>query len=193
MYYNDIIIYLLYHYHINLSFNFGLHRRVFFLFTKYKMSSVFSVVKQISPDDQYIGVPNLSQLASQACEFVPASSNLNYPPGYVMAASAALRAAIQTVTVGYSQQVPVLRDMGKTIFAPTVTSSLVPTGNFASFRQVQLLLPQPIKYPQGFIGGVGGNAFGVVGGNPDLYTAYLTFYIPTVVGGVFSEPVNGTF
>jgi hypothetical protein len=85
----------------------------------------------------------------------------------------------------------VVRDMGKTIFAPFGSA----TGNMGYFREYQLLNVSAIDATQGFLGGVGGNNFGVVG--PANATApgtstFATFYLPVVAAGVGS-PSNLTF
>jgi hypothetical protein len=83
-----------------------------------------------------------------------------------------------------------LRDMGKTITAPFVaTLGASTTGApIGYFREYQLLVVTPITAAQGFIGGVSGNTFGVVG--PSVSTAgsstYATFYLPVSIGGVGS-------
>jgi hypothetical protein len=162
------------------------------------MSSVTRFLRQIPTGMQYYAAPALATLAGAACEFVPTAANYvgNYPPGYVAPASAALQAAIQTITVGLpAGSLPIIRDMGKTVFAETASSvanAQVGTGLGVkgSFRQVQLLLPQPITNTQGFIGGVNGNVGGVYGGSPDAYSPYLTFYLPETVCGILASPAT---
>jgi hypothetical protein len=81
--------------------------------------------------------------------------------------------------------------MGKTIFCPfvqTVNASLAaaPSG---FFREYQLLMVNPIGAAQGFIGGVAGSNFGVVGPAPATLpgsSTYATFYLPSMVAGVGS-------
>uniref|UniRef100_A0A6C0KVK8 Uncharacterized protein n=1 Tax=viral metagenome TaxID=1070528 RepID=A0A6C0KVK8_9ZZZZ len=161
------------------------------------MSSVTRFLKQVSPSEQYIAAPALATLAGQACEFVPSSANVvgNYPPGYIIAAEASTQAAIQAITAGRSQTLCVLRDMGKVVYAPLASSLAnaqagVSSGTSGYFRQVQLLLPQPIVSSQGFIGGVNGNLFGNQGGAAAVYDAYMTFYLPVVIGGVLASPAS---
>lgn len=161
------------------------------------MSSVTRFLKQVSPSEQYIAAPALATLAGQACEFVPSSANVvgNYPPGFMIAAQASTQAAIQSITSGRSQVVCVLRDMGKVVYAPLAANLAAAQAGTASgtsgyFRQVQLLLPQPITNTQGFIGGASGNLFGVQGGAGSVYAAYLTFYLPVVIGGVLASPAS---
>ena len=170
------------------------------------MSSVTRFIRQVPVSTTYysalgvIGTPG-----AVVFEFVPSSSNYvgNYPAGYnnptggyVAPASAALQAAIlQAVNAvpGNAGQGLLLRDMGKTIFGPITASTATPATAVSSwgyFRQVQLIFPQAITQGPGFMGGVSGNTFGVLGaaGTPDPYTNYLTFYIPVTVAGVNGAP-----
>lgn len=161
------------------------------------MSSVTRFLRQIPTGQSVylqgtvVNVNDLAAIANAAVEFIPTSGNYvgNYPPGVVVAASAALKAAIQTADAGLAQSTPVIRDLGKTIFAPVYNGTPAATGtasgNSGFFRQVQLLIPQAIG-SQGFIGGAQGSVFGVVGGSPDAYSSYLTFYLPTAVAGVLA-------
>jgi hypothetical protein len=149
------------------------------------MSSVTRFLRQIPTGLQYANAPDTSAVF----EFVPTAGNYvgNYPPGYMQTASAALAAA-----VNYYKNLPgsLVRDMGKTIFAPIGSA----TGATAAyFRQFQLLVTGPINTTQGFIGGPAGSTFGVVGApaTPDAYTNYMTFYVPVVVGGVGNAGFNG--
>jgi hypothetical protein len=164
------------------------------------MTSVTRFLKQIGPSNQFVPVSNLTTLSLFAWEFVPTQGQVGYvgdhASGYFIQASDALQAAIkniQSLAQNPLAVLPVLRDMGKTNFAQVqIGGVLQPTA--AAFRQVQLLLPQPISYPPGFIGGVNGNTFGMVGGSPDLYTPYMSFWIPiTLTGGVFGSPIAGVF
>jgi hypothetical protein len=162
------------------------------------MSSVTRFLKQVSPSEQFIAAPAaLATLAGQACEFIPSSANVvgNYPPGYIIAAEASTQAAIQAITSGRAQTLCVLRDMGKVVFAPLASSLAnaqagVSSGTSGYFRQVQLLLPQPISNSQGFIGGANGHLFGNQGGAAAVYDPYMTFYLPVVVGGVLASPAS---
>jgi uncharacterized repeat protein (TIGR02543 family) len=157
------------------------------------MSSILRYPKQIGPSDQYIAISNLQTLAAKACEFI--STNPAYvgnSKGFIIPATPQLFGAIENFNSD-SALVPVLRDMGKQVFAPMATSL---SNGFAGqvtgsgyFEEVQLLLPKPIVYPPGFIGGPSGNAFGVVGSSPDLYTPYLTFYLPKTLGGTLGIPI----
>ena len=162
------------------------------------MSSVTRFLRQIPTGQSLyiqgatVGLNDLTAIADAAVEFVPDAGNYvgNYPPGVVVAASAAVKAVIVAAATGLTQSTPVLRDMGKTIFAPiytgTPSNTVGPSGNAGYFRQVQLLIPQAINTNQGFIGGTNGSVFGVYGGSTDAYTPYLTFYLPTTVAGVLA-------
>jgi hypothetical protein len=113
----------------------------------------------------------------------------------MIAAQASTQQAIQAITTGRTQTLCVLRDMGKVVYAPLASSLAnaqagTASGTSGYFRQVQLLLPQPITNTQGFIGGASGNLFGVQGGAGSVYAAYLTFYLPVVVGGILASPAS---
>ena len=164
------------------------------------MSSVTRFLRQIPVGQSVYGGNNYAQIAAAALEFVPSGSNYvgNYPPGVVIR-STALTAAVGAAIAGYNGNIPVIRDLGKTIFCPTnnaTSAAGVATGttstNNGYFRQVQLLQPQVINSSQGFIGGTNGSVFGVVGGTPDTYTPYLTFYVPTTVAGVLLASTSAT-
>ena len=171
------------------------------------MSSVTRFLRQIPTglavfNQGGTAASDLTAIANAACEFIPTGSNYvgNYPPGYVIKATAAVQAAILLANSGYTQTFPIVRDMGKTIFAQisnstTATPAAAAAGatvNYGYFRQIQVLVPQPINSNQGFIGGPNGNVFGVVGGSPDSYSQYLTVYVPTSVAGVFAtQTANG--
>ena len=173
------------------------------------MSSVTRFLRQIPTGQQLYaqggtsGAADLATIANAACEFIPTAANYvgNYPPGYVIKASAAVVAAINDAANGYTQTFPIVRDMGKTIFAEisnatTATPTAAATGasgNFGYFRQIQVLVPQPISANQGFIGGPSGSVFGVVGGSPDTYSQYLTVYVPTSVAGVYATTAANGF
>jgi hypothetical protein len=154
------------------------------------MSSVTRFLKQVNPAASLLSIGNLvSSSSTVVYEFVPSSGNVvgNYPPGYVITASAALQAVLATVAATPASQC-VVRDMGKTILAPI--GSL--TGALGRFRQVQVLLPSTVSATQGFIGGIGGNTFGVLGAasHPDAYSNYMTLYIATPVAGVLGGPLS---
>lgn len=170
------------------------------------MSSVQSFLKQINPSQRYSYVAGtaLATLAAQAFEFVPVSSNYvgNYPPGGMVLATAAgtngslsaglYNAILNAVTTspGGAQNLFVLRDMGKTVFAPVTNETDVASGSlgnsYGHFRQVQLLAPQAVTANQ--IGGSGASTFGVFGSSP-AYCVYLTFYLQNCVVGDFGSPL----
>lgn len=159
------------------------------------MSSVTRFIRQIPQATTYynaatvVGAPT-----TYVYEFVPSGSNYvgNYPKPYpdasggtMQTASPALVASINQVANAAGGAVNlVLRDMGKTIFAPIASGSTT----WAYFRQVQLLDPVSgiNSASQGFIGGTNGTTFGVLGdqSTPDAYTNFLTFYIPVNIGGI---------
>ena len=156
------------------------------------MSSVTRFIRQVPTSNPVYTAVDLAAIAASALEFVPTSSNYvgNYPPGYVIPAPAATVQAITFASAGYTQTRPLVRDMGKTIFAQTATNLTnaqagTGTGSWGYFRQVQVLVPQAITTTQNFIGGTSGSTFGVVGGSPDAYSSYLTVYLPTSVAGVY--------
>jgi hypothetical protein len=154
------------------------------------MSSVTRFIRQIPLATTYYNVSAAVLAGTGVYEFVPTAANYvgNYPPGYMQTASAALQAAL--ATAGTSSDL-VLRDMGKTLFAPVGSLS----GNAGYFRQVQLLKPSAITAAQGFIGGTAGNRFGVLGdaNTPDAYTDFMTFYIAVPVSGVLGGTLSGLF
>jgi hypothetical protein len=182
------------------------------------MSSVTRFLRQIPLSTTYYSADGVVQnLVNTVFEFLPSSSNYvgNYPNGFndttggvVVSAGAPLLTAITSAveanggTSGTSGNAGrcLLRDMGKTIFAPVVSglASAPGTGSATSpwgyFRQVQLVAPTGITQGPGFMGGVTGNTFGVLGAanTPDVYTDYLTFYIPVSVAGIAGGTSNGT-
>ena len=152
------------------------------------MSSVTRFLRQIPTGLSYV---NPSTLTSAALDFVPASGNYvgNYPPGYMVPANATgLRSALSNAQLVANGQF-LVRDMGKTIFAG-FSATIGGTPTVAGFyREYQLLVVSPISVAQGFLGGVGGNTFGVAGPAPATApgtSTYCTFYLPVVVGGVGS-------
>jgi hypothetical protein len=161
------------------------------------MSSVTRFIRQIPLATTYYNAQEIvASPNSTVFEFAPSTSNYvgNYPSpypnqtgGYMINASAALQAAIAQAAAANGAGGLVLRDMGKTIFAPTTNSA---TASWGYFRQVQLLAPGLITQGPGFMGGLSGNTFGVLGaaGTPDVYTNYLVFYIPVSVAGVSGAP-----
>lgn len=137
------------------------------------MSSVTSFIKQVPAAASYFSAASLT--TANLYELVPASSNVvgNYPPGLIRTLVTAAAPALPDLTNA------IARDMGKTIYGGI---GAVPTG-YGFFRQIQILIPGPVTAAQGYIGGLTGNTFGVIGGS-DAYTSYATYYIPVVVGGV---------
>ena len=154
------------------------------------MTSVTSFMRQVPLSTTYYSA---SGVAACAYGFQPDGSNYvgNYPPGFMVpatsynvSASLTLTQAINAAQSGVSNTV--LRDMGKTIYAPASTSATAPTVGstttpYGYFREVQLLVPT-YNNPNGgsghsLIGGPNGTTFGV-GTNP-----CLTFYIPVTVAG----------
>jgi len=161
------------------------------------MSSVTRFIRQVPLSTTYYNATIVAaNPTTYVYEFIPSSSNYvgNYPNGfndatggYVTTASAALIAAIgEAVAAAAGPGNLVLRDLGKTIFAP-IGNSANPSWSY--FRQVQLLAPSAISQTApatSFMGGVNGPTFGVLGAAnvPDAYTDYLTFYIPVTVAGI---------
>ena len=155
------------------------------------MSSVTRFIRQVPVSTTYYSVPSaMSSAGTGVYEFVPTAANVvqNYPPGYMQGASLQLLAALASGSL--SASTCVLRDMGKTFYAPVGSSASAVSG---WFRQVQLLLPQSVSASQGFIGGTAGSTFGVLGGSniPDAYTDYFTFYIAVPLGGTLGGTISG--
>lgn len=156
------------------------------------MSSVSRFIRQIPAHASLLNAATIvAAPGTFVYELVPSAANVigNYPPGYVQLASAALIAAVnEAVNAAGGASNLVLRDMGKTILAPVASAS----GNQGFFRQVQLLRPAALSASQLFNGGSNGSTFGVLGGSniPDVYTDYLTFFIPVSVAGVNYGPLN---
>lgn len=169
------------------------------------MSSVTRFIRQIPLSTTYysaVGV--VADPGSYVYEFYPSSSNFvgNYPSGYnnptggyveAVTNGGRLYTAIQQAASVEGADALVLRDMGKTIFAPIDTGSGVSaTSSWGYFRQVQLLRPGVVTQGPGFMGGMSGSTFGVLGApqTPTPWTSYLVFYIPVGVAGVTGAPVN---
>jgi hypothetical protein len=164
------------------------------------MSSVTRFLRQIAVPNQLVVPGALATLAAASYEFVPTTANYvgNYPPGaMVLGTTASSGIAGQIANALATPQAPagavaVLRDMGKTVYAPIVASeaaaqSLVPgtSGNYGFFREYQLLVVSPLVNSN-FIGGPTGTTFGVAGTQAAGYTPYLTFYLPSAVAGIFA-------
>ena len=87
------------------------------------MSSVTRFLKQVNPAASHLNIGNLvSSAATVVYEFVPSAGNVvgNYPPGYVMTASAALIAQLALIAANNGAQC-VVRDMGKSVRLPVAT------------------------------------------------------------------------
>jgi hypothetical protein len=139
------------------------------------MSSVQRFLKQIpAANSQFNPVASSSMYT-----FTPASANVvgNYPPGTLALVSGDVQLAID---VALTKDTCVMRDMGKTIYAP------ISTGTSGYFRQVQVLFPEALP-AGGFIGGINGSKFGVSGisaGNN-----FLVVYVPVAVNGIVASDV----
>jgi hypothetical protein len=170
------------------------------------MSSVTRFIRQVPVSTTYYNAATVfANPTNMVFELVPDSGNYvgNYPPGYMATASAALQAAIaQAANANAAGAGLTLRDMGKTVYA-AATSAAAPgtdprntpsTVAYGYFRQVQLIAPKAIGFGTGnqIIGGTSGSNFGVLGAQntPDIYTDFLTFYIPVTVAGVLQTAVN---
>lgn len=174
------------------------------------MSSVTRFLKQLpaGQGQTYLTSTSLGLIDNCAYAFIPTSANVvgNYPPGaMVLLSNDASLGGLQNAIVNalsYAQASPtavptllgVLRDMGKTIFAPVSgTVAGVPaaltsaSSNYGYFRQVQLLVPGAVTANQ--VGGASGSAFGVVGPSP-TGSSYLTFYLPVSVASVLLQPAT---
>ena len=134
------------------------------------MSSVQRFIRQINHDSMYFSAAAVvSGAATVAFDFTPSASNVvgNYPPGYMTAAGSG---ALYTLITQAANAGPViLRDMGKTVQAPSVSL----TGVVSFYRQVQL-----ISLLATSLGGVQGGV-----NVPTAGSDYLTFYIPISVAG----------
>jgi hypothetical protein len=147
------------------------------------MSSVTRFLRQIPTGLTYVSP---TALVAAALDFVPGTGNYvgNYPPGSMVLATSTGLGALLAANAAQANGQILVRDMGKTIFAP-----YAPTGSLGYFREYQLLNVSAIGAAQGFLGGVGGQNFGVIGPSaasvPGTST-YCTFYLPAVVGAVGS-------
>lgn len=171
------------------------------------MPSIQAEPRQIPTGMHYYSPANLIEiLLVCALDFIPTPGNYvgNYPPGFLtIAANTQLFRAIQETLLAPGQYI--LRDMGKTIFAPYAES--VSNGqqdifkDYGYYRQYQFLKVNPITGSQGFFGGPNGSTFGVLGPSslvPPSSSTYLTFYLPVTVTGVlgsgclpFLNPLSG--
>jgi hypothetical protein len=167
------------------------------------MSSVTRFIRQIPVSTTYYNAAHvIANPTTMVFELVPDSSNYvgNYPPGYMATASTALQAVLsQASHANAAGDGLTLRDMGKTVYAAVGSTAAPgtdprgPSATYGYFRQVQLIAPKPIGLTSNtLIGGVNGSTFGVLGAqnSPDIYTDFLTFYIPVTVAGVLGTAVN---
>ena len=135
------------------------------------MSSVQRFLKQVNPANALFNAP-ASTRATGMYRFVADTGNVvgNYPPGYMATLATDVQTAINALGA-----TAVLRDMGKTIYAP-ITSL---TGSKGYFRQVQVLLPEPVT---------AGSKFGVNG--TSTAGEYLVVYVPVPVAGILASGVS---
>ncbi len=170
---------------------------VFFLNSKYKMSSTQRFLRQRTPGNTLLEATSGTQLYSfiagpgatgSLANALVAQGNYvgNYPPGYLVPA----------VTIAQLQQgvqggilAPVLRDMGKTIRASLSSDTAGTTlGTPGFWRAVQVLNPVTVA------SATAQTNFGVTGqapGNRPTFNSgnvgdsgYNTYYIPIAVDGV---------
>jgi len=138
------------------------------------MSSVSRFIKQVPVSTTYYNVNSNILAGTGVYEFVPSSAIGSYPPGYMIAASAQ---TIAILTAQGSSSTCVLRDMGKTVFAPYASLS----GASGYYRQVQMLKPSVTA------------TFGVLGdvNVPDTNTEFMTFYLSVPVAGILGGTLSG--
>lgn len=141
------------------------------------MSSVTRFMKQVAPSNTYYNVNSAVLAGTNLYELVPSARNVvaNYPPGYVQLMSGG-SLPTQLAAQGDATNL-VLRDMGKTIYAPVASLS----GNAGYFRQVQLMKPGVLS------------SAGVLGAAavPDAYSPYFTCYIAVPMNGVLAGVLSG--
>lgn len=83
---------------------------------------------------------------------------------------------------------PVLRDMGKTIYAGVSTNSGSTIGTVGAFRAVQILNPVTVAAATSVTNfGVNGSVGGTIPSGNAGDDGYNTFYIPIVSGGVVAQ------
>jgi hypothetical protein len=179
------------------------------------MSSITRFIRQRNTENSYLlpaTVLSFNSLVDfrNVFEFIPSASNTagNYAPGTMVLATGISGSNVITTlqniiaylssstTFSTSQTAAlnllVLRDLGKTIrttVATTSTNALVGTTvGTAYFRQVQLLYPTAISY----IASPSSNLFGQqLNSASDLYSSYVTFYIPVVVDNIGVNGLTG--
>lgn len=132
------------------------------------MTSVLTIQRQRDQAVTLLDAPNEAIYFI----FVPTMGNNigNYPPGYMMP----LRKMIPPVGT-------LIRDMGKTIFAPYSFDSRATSG---FFRAIQLITPTAA------VSAIGKTTFGIEGSVPRSLTAgnigdmgYRTYYLAVIVDG----------
>jgi hypothetical protein len=150
------------------------------------MSSIQSFLRQRNVANSLLQAPTT---AGCYYNFVSGPGNYvgNYPPGYMVAAEAAIAAAAAAQSL-------LIRDMGKTIKAP-IGTSVTATEGF--FREVQLIAPVASVSATGSTtfgvgSGVAGGAAGTVPAGNTGFDGYGTFYIPIVIDGTLATSDGST-
>ena len=158
------------------------------------MSSVQSYLRQRVVGTTTLTVPDATTLyifvagngaaGTTALAAVTAGNYVgNYPPGYLVAGPTItnLKVALQGGLIN-----PVLRDLGKTIYAPLANTTVATLfGTAGYWRAVQVL------DPSFFVGGTPDGNSGVTGNLPGVKPAggnsgdkgYNTYYLPIVMNG----------
>lgn len=140
----------------------------------------------------YVFVAGAASTGTTALSLSAASNYVgNYPPGFMIVGPTIATLKTQP---GGSLVNPILRDMGKTIYARLAGDATAGTVGTAGFwRQVQVIDPAVVSSP------TASTNFGVTGSAPGLRPAgntgddgYNTFYIPIEVGGVLPSNTAGT-
>lgn len=136
------------------------------------MSSVTRFLRQIPAGLQYYTIAGSSSVTPY--EFVPTAGNYtgNYFPGAMVAMTGAGGAATYSIVAG-----SILRDMGKTVTAPTATSvsnaqgAVYAATSTQKWREYQVITPAvtPDYSVQG------------TSTTPDAYSQYYTVYLPITV------------
>ena len=140
------------------------------------MSSVLTYTKQIYMGSTYYNVPSSMRSAGSVGAY-----EFRTDTGYVTGASANLQANL----IQLASTPCILRDMGKTVYAPYGSAA----GQKGYYRQVQLLVPTAVTT---FLGGPSGPTFGVgYNGIIDEYSPYFTFYIAVPNNGLLGATNTG--
>ena len=157
------------------------------------MSSVQSYLRQRVVGTTTLSVPDATTLyifvaGNGAAGSLPLAVNAagnyvgNYPPGYLVGGPTItqLKAALQGGLIN-----PVLRDLGKTIYAPLADATVATIfGTPGYWRAVQVLDPSLVTTGNsGITGQVPGFRPLATGGN-NGDKGYNTYYIPIVVNGL---------